>query len=350
MLPTAAPTPTPTESEQVQRLQEAEESELAAEQRATSLFAQLMKRTQALRESIHNHSIAAHTAQLLVSTVDEVAQGPRKQVEASIESNLSSLRVEIANLTRNSSVITAEVKSNVHLKITNVEAAMSALRELDRDEITAMRSGCDMARESERKNDKTLKREAFHAAKAWLKAAKRTMKAQRHAGFPARIYEKQYGQVEHSAEELMDQVRDLGIDMLNDVRKFFHIVEMHLQATLEEKREELNVKEAEYEEELLQLQSRFNEATMYTYSFNRTAIQTLRGGRLSAGQISSIVSKVYPTALSEATVVMESSNGWFGFPALVLAFLFGSLFVFVIDHFRFRQRRRSSVQAPLLLG
>jgi len=350
MLPTAAPTPTPTESEQEQRLREAKENELAAEQSATALFAQLINRSHALRQNMYNQSIAAHTAQLLSSTVDEVTQGPRKQVEASIESNLSSLRVDISNLTRNSSMITAQGKSDVQLKITKVEAAMSALRELDRDEITALHRGCRMARKSEKKNDKSLAKEASHAAKAWLKAAKRTMKAQKHAGIPETVYERQYGEVEHPAEQLMDQIGDLRTDMSNDVEKFFDLVEMHLRATLEEKREELNVKEAEYEEELLQLQSRFNEATTYTHSFNRTAIQTLRGGRLSARQISSTGSKVYPTALTEATVVMESSNGWFGFPALVLAFLFGSLFVFVMDHFRFRRRRRSSVQAPLLLG
>jgi len=350
MLPTAAPTPTPTESEQVKRLHEAQEIELEAEQSATALFAQLMNRSQKLRQNMHNQSFVAYTARLLSSTVDEVAQGPRKQVEAFIESNLSSLRVEIANLTRNSSVITPQGKSNVQLKITKTEAAMEALRELDRDEITAMKRGCRMARKNEKESHKSLVKEASHAAKAWLKAAKRTMKAQKHAGVPERVYERQYGEVEHSAEQLMDQTGDLGTDTSNDVEQFFDQVERHLRATLQEKREEFNVKEAMYEEELLQLQSSFNEATMYTHSFNRNATQTLRVGRLSARQTDSVGSKVYPTALTEATVVMESSNGRFGFPALVLTFLFGSLFVFVMDHFRFRQRRRLSVQAPLLLG
>jgi len=177
-------------------------------------------------------------------------------------------------------------------------------------------------KKSEKKSDKSLVKETSHAAKAWLKAGRRTAKALKHAGFPRRVYKAHYDEVEGSAKVLMDMVEDLGDDMSNNVEQFFDMVEMHVETTMDEKREEFNAKEAEYEDVLLQLESRYNEATMYTHS----------------------------APLTEAAVVIQSSNGWSGFPALLLAFLSGSLFVFVMGHFRFRQRRNASARVPLLLG
>jgi len=344
------PQESPTETKQQQRLHEAQELELEAEKNATSLFDQLEKKSQEAKANAHNTALAARSAKLLTSAVDGALAGLRKQAQASIESSLASLGDAVTNLTSNHSVVTDQAIRNVQSKFEQVQQKMKALQELNNDELMAVRKGYELARRREENNAKSLAKEVSRAVKAWKRAGHHNLKEQIHAGVPEHVYEKHYGEVEHSSEHLMDKVSDLRTDVELGIEKFFEHVEMHVEAFEAEKQNEFNSKLNEYDGALLQSQSRFEKAAMKTYSSQPASVGALRGGGRPVQLKSTAGATASPTAMTEAAAMMYTANSWFGIQMLVIACLSGSVLVFIVDHLRFRLHPRNPVLAPLMIG